>query len=52
MIFAFFLVKARYHWSQIVGVLICIAGLGLIVISDWTTDKVRFIFRTKSIRWS
>lgn len=30
MIFAFFLVKARYHWSQILGVLICIAGLGLV----------------------
>lgn len=30
MIFAFFLVRARYHWSQILGVLICIAGLGLV----------------------
>ena len=40
MIFSFFLVKARYHWTQILGVLICIAGLGLTVISDWQTDKV------------
>lgn len=30
MIFAYFLVKARYHWSQILGVLISIAGLGLV----------------------
>ncbi|ORY66955.1 solute carrier family 35 member SLC35F1/F2/F6 [Leucosporidium creatinivorum] len=39
MIFAFFLVKARYHWSQVLGALICITGLALIVVSDWTTDK-------------
>lgn len=30
MIFAFFLVKARYHWTQVLGVLICIGGLGLV----------------------
>ncbi|SCV74960.1 BQ2448_7989 [Microbotryum intermedium] len=39
MIFAFFFVKARYHWSQIVAVLICILGLGLLVTSDDITDK-------------
>ncbi|SGZ21568.1 BQ5605_C021g09382 [Microbotryum silenes-dioicae] len=39
MIFAFFFVKARYHWSQIVAVLICILGLGLLVASDDITDK-------------
>lgn len=41
MIFAFFLVRARYHWSQVLGALICIGGLALIVVSDWKTDKVR-----------
>ncbi|GAA5879819.1 hypothetical protein JCM16303_004192 [Sporobolomyces ruberrimus] len=39
MIFAFFLVKARYHWTQVLGVLICIGGLGLLVASDFITDK-------------
>lgn len=39
MIFAFFFVKARYHWTQILGVLICVAGLGLLVTSDSRTDK-------------
>ncbi|KAK4057945.1 hypothetical protein OIO90_001164 [Microbotryomycetes sp. JL221] len=39
MIFSFFLVRARYHWTQILGVLICIAGLALNVVSDWHTDK-------------
>lgn len=38
-IFAFFLVKARYHWSQVLGALICITGLALIVVSDSQTDK-------------
>ncbi|KAK4049159.1 hypothetical protein OIV83_004322 [Microbotryomycetes sp. JL201] len=40
MIFAFVLVRARYHWSQILGVIVCIGGLGLLVTSDWHTDKV------------
>ncbi|KAI5477136.1 hypothetical protein MNV49_006864, partial [Pseudohyphozyma bogoriensis] len=39
MIFAFFFVKARYHWTQVLGVLIAIAGLGLLVTSDFLTDK-------------
>lgn len=39
MIFAYFLVKARFHWSQILGVIIAIAGLGLLVTSDFMTDK-------------
>ncbi|KAK4055613.1 hypothetical protein OIV83_000159 [Microbotryomycetes sp. JL201] len=39
MIFTFFLVRARYHWTQVLGVLICIAGLALNVVSDWHTDK-------------
>lgn len=39
MFMAYFLVKARYHWSQILGVLICIAGLGMTVASDDITGK-------------
>lgn len=39
MVFAYFLVKARYHWTQILGVCISIAGLGLLVTSDFITDK-------------
>ncbi|KAG6895856.1 hypothetical protein C0992_011995 [Termitomyces sp. T32_za158] len=31
--------RPRYHWTQILGVLICIAGLGLLVASDQLTDK-------------
>ncbi|KAM0786488.1 hypothetical protein ACM66B_001946 [Microbotryomycetes sp. NB124-2] len=40
MIFAFILVRARYHWSQFLGVIVCIGGLGLLVTSDYHTDKV------------
>ncbi|GAA99726.1 uncharacterized protein L969DRAFT_82994 [Mixia osmundae IAM 14324] len=39
MVACYFLVKARYHWSQILGVLVCIAGLGLLVASDTITGK-------------
>ncbi|KAK4046333.1 hypothetical protein OIO90_006591, partial [Microbotryomycetes sp. JL221] len=39
LIFAFFLVKARYHWSQIFGVIVCISGLGLLVTSDYHIDQ-------------
>lgn len=31
--------RPRYHWTQILGVLICIGGLGLLVVSDFVTDK-------------
>ncbi|KAF5383522.1 hypothetical protein D9615_003591 [Tricholomella constricta] len=31
--------RPKYHWTQILGVLICIAGLGLLVASDQITDK-------------
>lgn len=34
MIVAYVLVRARYHWSQILGVLVCIGGLALLVVSD------------------
>ncbi|KAG6821458.1 hypothetical protein H0H93_010182 [Arthromyces matolae] len=31
--------RPRYHWTQILGVFICVAGLGLLVASDELTDK-------------
>ena len=31
--------RPKYKWTQILGVLICIAGLGLLVASDVLTDK-------------
>lgn len=34
MIVAYILVRARYHWTQILGALICIGGLALLVVSD------------------
>ena len=31
--------RTKYHWTQLLGVLICIAGLGLLVVSDQVTKK-------------
>jgi len=39
MFFAWIYMRPRYHWSQILGILICVAGLGLLVASDRITDK-------------
>ncbi|KAG0149367.1 hypothetical protein CROQUDRAFT_713969 [Cronartium quercuum f. sp. fusiforme G11] len=39
MIGAALLIGNRYHWTQYLGVTICIAGLGLLVLSDYKTDK-------------
>lgn len=39
MFFSWVYLRTRYHWTQIVGVLICILGLGLLVTSDFVTDK-------------
>lgn len=39
MIVAYFLVKARYHWSQILGALICIGGLVLLIVSDFLSRE-------------
>ncbi|KAH7888884.1 DUF914-domain-containing protein [Phlebopus sp. FC_14] len=33
------IMRVRYHWTQILGVLICIGGLALLVTSDLLTDK-------------
>ncbi|KAJ7115841.1 solute carrier family 35 member SLC35F1/F2/F6 [Mycena epipterygia] len=39
MFFSWVYMKPRYHWTQILGVAICIAGLGLLVGSDELTKK-------------
>jgi len=31
--------RTKYHWTQILGVLICVGGLGMLVSSDFITDK-------------
>ncbi|KAH8924285.1 DUF914-domain-containing protein [Atractiella rhizophila] len=39
MVVTFFLLKARFHWTQLLGVLICIGGLGMLVASDFLSHK-------------
>ena len=37
VILSFLFLKVRYHWTQILGILICLGGLGLLVASDAIT---------------
>ncbi|KAI0272590.1 DUF914-domain-containing protein [Gloeopeniophorella convolvens] len=39
MIVSFAYMRTHFHWTQVLGVLICVAGLGLLVASDQITDK-------------
>lgn len=39
MFFSWVYMRTRYHWTQIFGVMICVAGLGLLVGSDQLTNK-------------
>ncbi|KAF7370715.1 hypothetical protein MSAN_00704700 [Mycena sanguinolenta] len=39
MFFSYIYMRPRYHWTQILGVFICILGLGLLVGSDELTQK-------------
>jgi len=39
MFFSWVYLRPKYHWTQIFGVGICITGLGLLVVSDFITDK-------------
>ncbi|KAK2463220.1 hypothetical protein APHAL10511_004875 [Amanita phalloides] len=39
LFFSWVYMKPRYHWTQILGVLICIGGLALLVVSDLITGK-------------
>ncbi|EIM86773.1 DUF914-domain-containing protein [Stereum hirsutum FP-91666 SS1] len=39
MFFAWLYMRPKYHWTQVIGILICVLGLGLLVASDEITDK-------------
>ncbi|KAI0051006.1 DUF914-domain-containing protein [Auriscalpium vulgare] len=39
MFFSWVYMRPKYHWTQVLGILICIGGLGLLVASDQITDK-------------
>ena len=42
VLISFLFLKVRYHWTQIVGILICIGGLGIIFGSDHITQGSGF----------
>jgi len=49
---AYFLMKSRYHWSQVLGVLICIGGLVLTVVGDYElTVSMAATKRSKATSW-
>jgi len=39
IVFSWIFMRPRYHWTQILGVLVSCLGLGLLVASDMITDK-------------
>lgn len=39
VILSFCFLKVRYHWTQLTGILVCIGGVILIIISDLLTGK-------------
>ncbi|KAI9451842.1 DUF914-domain-containing protein [Russula earlei] len=39
MFFLYVYLRVHYHWTQILGVFICVTGLGLLVVSDHLTNK-------------
>ncbi|KAI0741890.1 hypothetical protein C8Q80DRAFT_1196879 [Daedaleopsis nitida] len=39
LFFSWVYMRPKYHWTQLLGMFICIAGLGLLVASDEITDK-------------
>ncbi|TFK26183.1 DUF914 domain membrane protein [Coprinopsis marcescibilis] len=39
LFFSWLYMRVKYHWTQFFGVAICIAGLGLLVVSDVVTNK-------------
>ncbi|KAI8942081.1 hypothetical protein NX059_000179 [Plenodomus lindquistii] len=42
VIISFFFLRVRYHWTQIIGILLCIGGLGVIFGSDHITGANNF----------
>ncbi|CAL1714743.1 unnamed protein product [Somion occarium] len=39
LFFSWLYMRPKYHWSQLIGIFICIGGLGMLVASDQITDK-------------
>ena len=39
LFFSWVYMRTKYHWTQLLGVFICICGLGLLVASDQLTHK-------------
>ncbi|KAG8220937.1 solute carrier family 35 member SLC35F1/F2/F6 [Butyriboletus roseoflavus] len=39
LFFCWVYMRTKYHWTQVLGILVCIAGLGMLVSSDMLTDK-------------
>ena len=39
VVLSFLFLKVRYHWTQLLGIVVCIGGMTLLVVSDLITDK-------------
>lgn len=39
VILSFVFLRVRYHWTKILGIVVCIGGMALLVVSDYLTDK-------------
>lgn len=39
VLISFIFLKVRYHWTQVIGIIVCIGGSVLIVVSDYLTGK-------------
>lgn len=39
VVLSFVLLRVRYHWAQIIGILICIGGMGVLIASDHITGS-------------
>lgn len=53
VIISFLFLKVRYHWAQIIGILVCIGGFGILLGSDHltgATDSTRPISRGSQVK--
>lgn len=39
VVISFFFLHVRYHWAQVLGIFVCIAGMGLLLASDHITGS-------------
>ncbi|KAG0709269.1 DUF914-domain-containing protein [Suillus ampliporus] len=39
LFFCWVYMRTKYHWTQVLGILVCVGGLGMLVASDMLTDK-------------